>query len=143
MRYLLDTNILSELRKGPRCDPSVAAWERDELIPHRGALSVIALGEIRKGIERIARRDAAAAANLENWLEGLQRHFSQHILPITAEIADEWGLLNAQRPLPAADSLLAATANVHRLILATRNTDDLDQVEVRLVNPFQHLSASP
>lgn len=138
MRYLLDTNILSELRKGDRCNISVAAWEKAELIPHQGAVSVIALGEIRKGIEHIACRDPTAASHLEAWLQGLRRHFAEQILPITADIADEWGRLNAQRPLPAADSLLAATANVHKLILATRNTGDLLHVPVDMVNPFEY-----
>lgn len=138
MRYLLDTNILSELRKGERCDTAVAAWAQAELMLHQGAMSVIALGEIRKGIELITRRDPAAAANLNDWLDGLCARFGERILPISAQIADEWGRLNARRPLPAADSLLAATANVHRLILATRNTADLRQVEVKLVNPFEY-----
>ena len=105
MRYLLDTNILSELRKGARCDPAVAAWAQAELMPHQGAMSVIALGEIRKGIERIAGRDPAAAANLNDWLDGLCARFGERILPVSAQVADEWGRLNARRPLPAADSL--------------------------------------
>ena len=137
MRYLLDTNILSELRKRDRCDPAVAAWAQAELAPHQGAVSVIALGEIRKGVERLKRRDPTAAAHLESWLQGLYRLFGERILPVTREIAEEWGRLNAQRPLPAADSLLAATANVHRLILATRNVRDLHGIGVQLVNPFE------
>ena len=102
-----------------------------------GGVSVIALGEIRQGIERLNHRDATAATRLEVWLQGLYGLFSERILPITREIAEEWGRLNAQRPLPAADSLLGATANVHRLILATRNVKDLDRTGVELVNPFE------
>ena len=137
MLYLLDTNVLSELRKGERCDEAVAAWERSELVPNGGAVSVIALGEIRKGIELIARRDSRSAQRLESWLEGLYRSFAAQILSIDLEVAEEWGRLNAIRPLPAADSLLGATANVHGLILATRNVDDLRDVGVRVVNPFE------
>lgn len=137
MRYLLDTNVLSELRKGTRCDPGVAAWEKAELVPRQGAVSVIVLGEIRKGIELIAARDPLSGSRLESWFQGLCVAFVDRILPVTREIAEEWGRLNARRPLPAADSLLGATANVHKLILATRNVTDLRQVGVRVTNPFE------
>ena len=102
----------------------------------RGAVSVIVLGELRKGIELIAHRDPVSGSRLESWLQGLCRHYSDRILPVTREIAEEWGRLNARRPLPAADSLLAATANVHGLILATRNVGDLAEVGVGVTNPF-------
>ena len=137
MRHLLDTNIVSELRKGARCDRAVAAWERAELVPYGGAISVLTIGEIRKGIDLIAKRDSRQAARLELWLTGLFRDFANRILPVSREVAEEWGRLNAQRPLPAVDSLLAATAQVHALILATRNVDDLRAIGVKIVNPFQ------
>lgn len=137
MRYLLDTNIVSEFRKGLRCDPAVAAWEKAELIPQGGAISVITIGEIRKGIELIALRDPHQSARLESWLRGLYQRFDKRILPISAEIAEEWGRLNAKRPLPAMDSLLGATATVHALIFATRNTRDLRDAGVSVVNPFE------
>ncbi len=137
MRYLLDTNVISELRKGSRCDPAVAAWEQAELIPQGGAVSVITIGEIRKGIDLIAQRDPEQASRLESWLQGLYRNFAARILPITTDVAEEWGRLNAKRPLPAVDSLLAATATVRGLILATRNVSDLRDVGVRVVNPFE------
>ena len=136
MLYLLDTNVLSELRKGSRCDPAVAAWGRAELYLSKGAVSVIVLGEIRRGIELIALRDPVSGSRLESWFQGLCRNYSDRILPVTLEIAEEWGRLNARRPLPAADSLLAATANVHGLVLATRNVGDLAEVGVRVTNPF-------
>jgi len=137
MRYLLDTNIVSELRKGTRCDPAVAAWEQAELIPHGGAISVITIGEIRKGIALIAQRDPQQAARLESWLAGLCRDFAGRILPVFRDVAEEWGRLNALRPLPAVDSLLGATAKVHALILATRNVRDLRAVGLHVVNPFE------
>jgi hypothetical protein len=137
MRYLLDTNVISELRKGSRCDPAVAAWEQAELIPQGGAVSVITIGEIRKGIDLIAQRDPNQASRLESWLQGLYRNFAARILPITVDVAEEWGRLNAKRLLPAVDSLLAATATVRGLILATRNVSDLRDVGVRVVNPFE------
>lgn len=137
MLYLLDTNVISELRKGNRCDLAVTAWEQAELVPHGGAVSVITLGEIRKGIDMLALRDPQQAAALESWLKGLYLHYANRILPITHEVAEEWGRLNARRPLPGVDSLLAATANVHDLILATRNTGDLRDTGARVVNPFE------
>ena len=141
MLYLLDTNVISELRKGSRCNPALAAWEQAELIPQGGAVSVITIGEIRKGIDLIAQRDAQQAASLETWLQGLLQQFASRILPITTEVAEEWGRLNAKRPMAAADSLLGATANVHNLILATRNVNDISDVGVRVVNPFDFVTA--
>jgi predicted nucleic acid-binding protein len=137
MRYLLDTNVISELRKGLRCNSSVSAWEQAELIPHGALVSVITIGEIRKGIDLIAHRDSQQAAGLESWLRGLHQSFANRILPVTTEIAEEWGRLNAVRPLPAVDSLLAATASIHGLILATRNTGDLQGLGLQMVNPFE------
>ena len=138
MRYLLDTNIVSELRKGSRCDPAVAAWEKAELIPHGGAVSVITVGEIRKGIAIISPRDPGQAASLEAWLQRLCNDYAHRILPVSLDVAEEWGRLNAVRPLPAVDSLLGATAKVHGLILATRNVRDLEGVALSLVNPFEY-----
>ncbi len=101
------------------------------------AVSVITIGEIRKGIDLIAKRDSQQAANLESWLHGLYQNYANRILSITTDVAEEWGRLNAKRPLPAVDSLLGATANVHGLILATRNVNDLRDVGLRVVNPFE------
>jgi toxin FitB len=137
MRYLLDTNIVSELRKGVRCDPAVAAWEQAELIPFGGAISVLTIGEIRKGIQLILQRDQQQAERLELWLAGLSQEFVGRILPVSMKVADEWGRLNSLRPLPAIDSLLGATAKVNTLILATRNVRDLRAVGLHVVNPFE------
>ena len=134
--YLLDTNILSELRKGRRAHPAVQAWATAELIPSVGYVSVIALGEIRNGIERLARRDPAAAAVLEQWLLRLVADYAERILPVTREIADEWGRLNVTRSLPTADSLMAATARVHGFTFVTRNTADLAGTGTALLDPF-------
>ncbi len=140
MRYLLDTNIVSELRKGARCHTAVATWEKAELIPHGGAISVLTIGEVRKGIDLITNRDPQQAARLESWLTRLRRDFANRILPVSREVAEEWGRLNAHRPLPAVDSLLAATAKVHDLVLATRNVNDLRGIGVNMVNPFEFAS---
>jgi predicted nucleic acid-binding protein len=137
MRFLLDTNVVSELRKNERCDPAVSAWARHELATHGGAVSVLVLGEIRKGIAMLARRDPPAASRLESWLQGLTAGYGDRILPVTSEIAAEWGRMNAVRSLPAVDSLLGATAIVHQLVLASRNTEDLRDTGVTMINPFE------
>lgn len=133
--YLLDTNILAELRKGRRCHPALADWMKP-VAPEDLYTSVLVLGEIRKGIELLARRDPRSAAALEQWLTGLRVDYADRILEVTLAIADEWGRLNAIRPLPATDSLMAATAKVHGLILVTRNQADLANIGVRVLNPF-------
>lgn len=134
--YLIDTNIISEVRKGRRCDPRVAAWYRgvrdDELY-----LSVLVVGEIRQGIERLRPRDSRRALALEQWLEELLKSFGERVLPVDQKIAQTWGRLNASDTLPAVDSLLAATAEAHGLALVTRNVRDLERSGVRCINPFE------
>ena len=134
MTYLLDTNVISEIRR-KRPDPSVADWfeqvDADEL-----RLSVLVLGEIRQGVERLRLRDAASAERIDLWLEQLTRRFANQIAPIDAEVADLWGRLNVPDRLPAVDGLLAATAIAHDWILVTRNVDDVARTGARLLNPF-------
>ena len=138
MAFLIDTNILSELRKSPQGSPAVQAWQVSEMMSQDAYLSVLTIGEIRKGIELIGKRDLSQAAALETWLQVFYLEFSDRILPLSLEIAEDWGHLNANRPLPAIDSLLAATARVHDLVLATRNVKDLHGVPVKIVNPFAY-----
>jgi len=137
MKFLVDTNVLSELRKGVKCHPSVAKWSETELRSKGGAISVLTIGEIQKGILLLKARDPNQAAALEAWLTGLNQNFFDRILPINTLVALEWGRLNAERPPPAVDSMLAATANVFGLVLATRDINDLKNVPVRTVNPFE------
>lgn len=135
MSYLVDTNVLSELRR-KQPDARVVAWMEQR--PAQALyLSVLTLGEIRKGIERL-QGDARQAALLD-WLEvALPRFFWGRVLAVDARTADRWGRLqgSAGRPLPAIDSLLAATALQHDLTLVTRNTADFEGMGVRLVNPW-------
>lgn len=134
MSFLLDTNVLSEARK-PAGDANVRAW----LASVRGAelyLSVLVVGEIRQGIERLRRRDPSQAAVFETWLATLRRDYADRILPVTVQIAEEWGRRNVPDPVPAIDGLLAATARVHGLTLVTRNTADVARTGVALRNPF-------
>lgn len=134
MSCLLDTNVISEVRKPVR-NAGVQQWfatvKAEELF-----LSVLVAGEVRRGIERLRRRDPAQAAVYEAWLVTLRRDFTDRILPVTAEIAEEWGRLNAVDPLPVIDGFLAATARVHGMLLVTRNTADFARTGVRLLNPF-------
>lgn len=135
MGYLIDTNVLSELRKRDRCDPRVSAWQAsvsaDELF-----ISVLSLGDIRRGIELIRRRDPASARALDKWLIGLETHYAEHVLPISAAIADRWGRLSPEQPLPVTDGLLAATGIEHKLTIVTRNTDDFQRSGASTLNPF-------
>ena len=137
MGYLLDTNILSELRKGPKADPQVIEWAQ-RVRHQRQTISVRSLGEIRKGIAIIGRRDSVQATALDTWLQELSRVYASDILPVCSRVAEEWGYLNAKRNLPVIDGLLAATAIVHGLQIATRNVKDFEGMGLRLENPFAH-----
>jgi toxin FitB len=133
--YLLDTNVLSEARK-PSGNPRVRAW----LASVKGSdlyVSVLVVGEIRHGIERLRRRDPAQAGVYEVWLATLRRDYAHRILPITAEIAEEWGRVAVPDPVPTVDGLKAATALVHGMTLVTRNTADFARTSVRILNPFE------
>ena len=135
MSYLVDTNALSELRRKTP-DANVAAW-----FAHRPPvtlyLSVLTLGEIRKGVEGVT--DTVRRQALTDWLEtDLPVFFIGRILAVDDAVADRWGRLVAAagRPLPAVDSLLAATALVHDLVLVTRNTKDFAGLPVQVFNPW-------
>jgi len=140
--YLIDTNVISELRKGARADQCVAGWfaglAEDDLY-----LSALTIGEIRKGIESVRLRDRRAAASLERWLREVIDSHRDRILPVDETVAEEWGRLNVPNPLPVVDGLLAATAAVHGLVLATRNVKDLRRTGVPLLNPFDPISTPP
>jgi predicted nucleic acid-binding protein len=135
LSYLLDTNIISELRKGDRADSKVTAWFA-ELADEEIFLSVLTIGEIRRGIESVRRRDPDSAAALDRWLALLGEAHGDRILPIDRVIAEEWGRMNVLDPLPVIDGLLAATAQVLGLTLVTRNVSDVEATGVELLNPF-------
>lgn len=135
MRYLLDTSIVSELRRGDRANPGLREWfeavEGEDL-----AISVLVLGEIRLGVLRLSRRDREAAGCLSAWLARLRAAYRSRTLEIDAEVVDAWARLNASQPLPVVDSLQAATAVTHGLTFVTRNVHDLEGIEAPLLNPF-------
>jgi predicted nucleic acid-binding protein len=133
--YLLDTNVLSELRKGKRANAGLVAWVTD-VAEEDLYLSVLVIGELRQGVERVRRRDPASAVRLERWLVGLIEAHEERILPVDVRISELWGRLNVPDPLPAVDGLLAATAMAHDLVLVTRNIRDVARTGVRVTNPF-------
>ena len=136
MTFLIDTNVLSEVRKQARCNPNVAAWYAsvDEADLY---LSVLVPGEIRRGIELLRPRDPRQAMALQQWLGTVGASFSGRILPIDRAVADAWGRLSAIRTVPVPDALLAATAMVHGMTLATRNEADMAGLGVPVLNPFR------
>lgn len=135
MSFLLDTNVVSELRKRERCDAGVAAWmaaaDPDSLF-----LSVLTIGEIRRGIKRVRRRDPVTVEVLERWLNRLVDTHADRIFPVDRQVAEAWGRLDAAASLPTVDGLLAATALVHALTLVTRNVRDFARTGVECLDPF-------
>jgi len=132
--FLLDTNIVSDLRRPTRSRAGLLAWFREQP-PDALYLSVITLGEIRQGIEQIRPRDGRQARNLDRWLDDLPRLYGDRLLPIDTLVADEWGRLRAGRTLPVVDTLIAATARVHDLTLVTRNEKDFTDLGLTILNP--------
>lgn len=140
MSYLIDTNVISELRKGGRADPAVTSWFA-ALADEEVFLSVLTIGEIRRGIESIRRRDPKAGAALDSWLGRVYGAHRDRIVGVDRAIAEEWGRMNVPDPLPVIDGLLAATAKVTGLTIATRNTADIARSGVGVVNPFSAAGA--
>ena len=138
MSYLLDTNAISEWVK-PRPDPGIAAW-LDEVDEDRTHLSVITLGDLRKGVERLA--DGRRRERLEQWLTSeLPDRFGERVLPVDAPVAGEWGRLlahaeKAGTAVGAIDALIAATAKVHGLQVVTRNVAHFRHTAVDVVSPW-------
>lgn len=139
MRYILDTCAISELVR-PKPSPAVADWIRNQQEEHL-FLSVLTLGELRKGIERLA--DGQRRRKLENWLDrDLRLRFTGRWLPIDEEVAERWGLVTAQAAargavLPSLDGLIAATALVHGMTVITRNTADMAAAGALVLNPWE------
>ena len=136
MTYLLDTNVLSETRKRQPAT-GVASWIATAP-PDRMHVSVLTLGEIQQGVERIrAKGDRHQAAALEGWLRELEAGFDDRVLPVTLPVASAWARRQQGRPLPVVDALIAATARVHGMIVVTRNAKDFEHAGVPVLNPFE------
>jgi predicted nucleic acid-binding protein len=136
--YLLDTDVISELRKGENADPGVreffarASREVTDLY-----LSAITIGELRQGVERIRHRgDTAQANRLERWLGRVTTAYAQAILSFDEECAQVWGRLRVPNPENPLDKQIAATALIHDLSVVTRNTAHYAPTGVRVLNPF-------
>lgn len=134
MSYLLDTNVVSEFRKKAP-DVGAAGW-LDSVRSSQLYLSVLVVGEISQGVERLATRDPKQAAAIDDWRQRLVQGYSDRIVPVSLEVAETWGRLNAAAPLPLVDGLMAATALVHDWTFVTRNAADVARTGVRLLNPF-------
>ena len=134
MSYLLDTNVISEVRRASP-NPGVKSWF-EQAAGEDLFLSVLTVGEIRQGIERLRPRDPEQADVFERWLALLRRDFQDRLLPVSAAVAEAWGRLNTPSPLPVIDSLLAATASVHGLTFVTRDASNLEKTGVALLDPW-------
>jgi toxin FitB len=134
VRYLLDTNVLSEVRR-PRGDAGVKRWISS--VPTEDLfLSVLTLGEVRRGIGLLSRRAPVQADLYEAWLVIVLRDYADRVLPVDATAAEEWGRMNVPDPVSIVDGLMAATAKVRNMTFVTRNTADVARTGVRLLNPF-------
>ena len=139
--YLIDTNVISELRR-PKRTPQVVRWFGS--VDARSLyLSVLTLGELRRGIETLRLRDAIAAVALDRWVSGIRADFQDRILAIDDAVAEQWGRLSIGQPLPSIDGLLAATAIVHQLTVVTRNIADFSRSGVPCLNPFEFQATPP
>jgi predicted nucleic acid-binding protein len=134
VRYLLDTTVLSETRR-KQADLRVMAFLAG-VEPSALYVSVLALGELRKGVAMKAKADPEMAERLGQWVDGLEFSFAERIVGIDGATAARWGELSAQRPRPVIDTLLAATAAVHGMTLVTRNLADFEGMGIETLNPW-------
>jgi hypothetical protein len=134
IEYRLDTSIVSETRK-KKAETAVTAF-LEAVDSSSLYLSVLTIGELRRGVAAKRRDDPAVAKNLAAWVQGLEVGFAERILGIDAAIAGLWGDWSAQRSRPVVDTLLAATAVVHGLTFVTRNTRDVQDLPVKVLNPW-------
>jgi toxin FitB len=133
--FVLDTNVVSEVRKGSRANAGVMRW-LSSVAAEDLYVSVLVIGEIRQGIEGLRGRDSIQADHLETWLSGLRCRYADRILPMDLEIAEEWGRMNAPNPISSRDGLMTATAKVRGMTFVTRNTADVEGTGFRVLNPF-------
>jgi len=140
--YLIDTNVLSDVRKKSKANPGVLDFfDRVNASELRVYISVITVGELRRGVELIRHRgDSGQAEHLEKWLQSLLNEYSDHILGLDADTAQLWGLLRVPRSENALDKQIAATALIHDLTVVTRNEKHFVDTGVTVLNPFKATS---
>lgn len=134
MSFLVDTPVVLELRRGARCDPRVRAFV--EGAAEDLYLSVLTLGELRRGVERLRARDSKAARAWDRWLHQVAADHGERVLPIDEAVVEEWGVLLADGPCPTREGLLAATALAYDLTLVTRSSEALSRTGARVLDPF-------
>ena len=136
--YLIDTNIISELRKGDKANSGVRQFFNNVIVSNTPLyISAITIGELRRGVDLIFHRgDEAQGKLLENWLNTILKQYQDNILGIDSEIALLWGKLRVPNPEHSLDKLIAATGLIYDLTVVTRNTNDFENTGVRLLNPF-------
>ena len=136
--YLVDTNVISEARKKSKANTGVRAFFKQAIEDEtRIFISVVTVGELRRGVESIRYRgDVRQANQLEKWLDNLMAEYQDHILDINQDIAQLWGRLRAPHPENALDKQIAATALIYELTVVTRNHKDFVKTGVRVLNPF-------
>ena len=132
--YLLETNVVSEIYKPQPNEKVISFLDRQSSFALFA--SVLTLGEMRKGIAKKRQASISAAEGLERWIDEWEKSYADRILPVNSAIVRIWGDLHRGRSLPVIDSLLAATALAHRLTLVTRNTGDVADLGVELLNPW-------
>jgi predicted nucleic acid-binding protein len=135
VKFLIDTNVISEIRKRDRADRNVADWVRETPV-HEIGTSVMVLAKIRRGIELKRRKDPDQAKLLDAWFERMRSELDDRILTVDETIAEAWALLNVPDPIPFIDGIIAATAKVHNLTIVTRNVADMARTGVPILNPF-------
>jgi predicted nucleic acid-binding protein len=133
--FLLDTNVISELRKGQRAHPQLLRWAAVTAAADLFT-SVLVLAEIRRGIELKRRTDPTQAADLDHWFANARQRLGARVLPVDEPVAETWARLSVPDPLPVVDGLLAATAKVHGLVLVTRNVAQVARTGVAVLDPF-------
>jgi toxin FitB len=135
VKFLLDTNVISELRKRDRAHPNVARWVARTAVKDIGT-SVVVLAEIRRGIELKRRSDSNQADALDRWFRQMRTRLADRVLPIDEPIAEAWAIIGIPNPLPLIDGLLAATARIYGLTVVTRNVADIARTGVSFLDPF-------
>ena len=136
MKFLIDTNVISEIRKRGRAHPNVVEWVHRTPVGEIGT-SVLVLAEIRRGIELKRRTDRKQAQLLDRWFSQMRTRLGDRVLPVDEPIAEAWALMGVPNPLPLIDGLLAATAKVRRLTLVTRNVADVSGTGISVLDPFR------